>query len=217
MKLIYFLFIFMSLQAFAQSGEEVSRIISTKSDLYQVLGLNKDATQAEVKTAYRKLVSKFHPDRYQNNPNLQKMATQAMTRLNDAVEVLSDNLKRTSYDVTLSATRSANLGASNTAKATGGWKKWTFTDFAKNKKTSEKASPKPEPEKAKATASEPELKTKAEPRAKAEAPPPPSSSHQVKNVDRPATSYTAKQAQKVYAESARCGMGYYSKLIDELL
>jgi len=63
-------------------------------DYYQVLGLNKNASAEQVKTAYRKLARKFHPDL---NPN-DKEANKKFQQINEANEVLSDPEKRKKYD-----------------------------------------------------------------------------------------------------------------------
>lgn len=63
-------------------------------DYYKVLGLDKNATQAEIKKAYRKLARKLHPDL---NPN-DKAAQQKFQQINEANEVLSNPEKRKKYD-----------------------------------------------------------------------------------------------------------------------
>src|SRR6478735_5698673 len=63
-------------------------------DYYQVLGVNKNATEEEIKKAYRKLARKFHPDL---NPN-DKEANKKFQQINEANEVLSDPVKRKKYD-----------------------------------------------------------------------------------------------------------------------
>jgi curved DNA-binding protein len=63
-------------------------------DYYKVLGLNKNATEKEIKDAYRKLARKYHPDL---NPN-DKEANKNFQRVNEANEVLSDPEKRKKYD-----------------------------------------------------------------------------------------------------------------------
>jgi len=54
---------------------------------YEVLGLKPGATQEEIKTAYRELVKKYHPDRYQDNP-LSDLAEEKMREINEAYETL---------------------------------------------------------------------------------------------------------------------------------
>ena len=63
-------------------------------DYYKVLGVNKNATAAEIKAAYRKLARKHHPDL---NPN-DKEANKRFQQINEANEVLSDEEKRKKYD-----------------------------------------------------------------------------------------------------------------------
>lgn len=63
-------------------------------DYYKILGLNKDATQDQIKAAYRKLARKHHPDL---NPN-DKDANKKFQQVNEANEVLSDPEKRKKYD-----------------------------------------------------------------------------------------------------------------------
>lgn len=63
-------------------------------DYYEVLGIKKNATEEEIKKAYRKLARKLHPDL---NPN-DKDAHKKFQRINEANEVLSDPEKRKKYD-----------------------------------------------------------------------------------------------------------------------
>ncbi len=63
-------------------------------DYYQTLGIAKDATDADIKKAYRKLARKYHPD---VNPN-DKEAEQKFKEVNEANEVLSNAEKRKQYD-----------------------------------------------------------------------------------------------------------------------
>jgi len=59
---------------------------------YEVLGLKPGATQEEIKTAYRELVKKYHPDRYQDNP-LSELAGEKMREINEAYETLMAGAK----------------------------------------------------------------------------------------------------------------------------
>ena len=63
-------------------------------DYYAVLGVKRDAAQKEIKSAYRKLARKYHPD---VNPNNQEAETR-FKEINEAYEVLGDEEKRKKYD-----------------------------------------------------------------------------------------------------------------------
>src|SRR5215218_8958483 len=65
-----------------------------KRDYYEVLGVNKDASEEEIKKAYRKLAMKHHPDRNPDNPKAEEHFKEAK----EAYEVLTDANKRAAYD-----------------------------------------------------------------------------------------------------------------------
>ncbi len=65
-----------------------------KKDYYEVLGINKDASEEEIKKAYRKLAMKHHPDRNPDNPKAEEHFKEAK----EAYETLSDDQKRAAYD-----------------------------------------------------------------------------------------------------------------------
>jgi len=66
----------------------------SKRDYYEVLGVGRDASEAEIKKAYRKLARKYHPDMNPDN----KEAEAKFKEVAEAYEVLSDQQKRAQYD-----------------------------------------------------------------------------------------------------------------------
>ena len=66
----------------------------SKRDFYEILGVNRDASDEEIKKAYRKLAMKFHPDRNPDNPKAEEHFKEAK----EAYEILSDGQKRAAYD-----------------------------------------------------------------------------------------------------------------------
>ena len=68
--------------------------MANKRDYYEVLGVDKNASQDEIKKAYRKLAIKYHPDR---NPG-DKEAESKFKEAAEAYEVLHDENKRAQYD-----------------------------------------------------------------------------------------------------------------------
>ena len=67
--------------------------MATKRDFYEVLGVNKTASAAELKSAYRKLALQFHPDR-----NKASDAAEKFKEISEAYEVLANPEKRQTYD-----------------------------------------------------------------------------------------------------------------------
>jgi molecular chaperone DnaJ len=65
-----------------------------KRDYYEVLGVGRNASEEEVKRAYRKLAVKFHPDKNPDDPN----AEEKFKELGEAYDVLMDSDKRAAYD-----------------------------------------------------------------------------------------------------------------------
>ena len=73
--------------------------MAEQKDYYEILGVSKDASDDDIKKAYRKLAMKYHPDRWTNGTEEEKKdAEQKFKEIAEANEVLSDPQKRQMYD-----------------------------------------------------------------------------------------------------------------------
>ncbi|XP_047115021.1 dnaJ homolog subfamily C member 17 [Schistocerca piceifrons] len=76
-----------------------------EENLYELLGINIEATTQEVKKAYRKTALKCHPDKNPDNPK----AAELFHKLSNALEILTDESARAAYDKVLKAKQAAKL------------------------------------------------------------------------------------------------------------
>ena len=90
---------------------------TTKRDYYDVLGLNRDASDEDIKKAYRKLAMKYHPDR---NPD-SKEAEEKFKEGKEAYEILSDADKRRAYDAYGHAGVNPQMGGGGGPEGFGGF------------------------------------------------------------------------------------------------
>ena len=87
-------------------------------DYYEVLGLQKGASDDEIKRAFRKLAIKYHPDKNQGDTE----AEQKFKEINEAYQVLSDPEKKAQYDQFGTIDPGAGFGA-------GGFGGFDFSDM----------------------------------------------------------------------------------------
>lgn len=70
-----------------------------KRDVYEILGISKDASESEIKKAYRKAAMKYHPDKFSGaSEEERKQAEEKFKEINDAYQVLSEPEKKKLYD-----------------------------------------------------------------------------------------------------------------------
>jgi len=98
--------------------------MASQRDYYDILGLKKDASESQIKSAYRQLALKYHPDR-----NKEKDAETKFKEINEAYQVLSDPKKRQTYDQFGHAAfdPSSGMGGNPFAGARQGPLTWTYT------------------------------------------------------------------------------------------
>lgn len=94
--------------------------MSQKRDFYEVLGVGKNASDQEIKSAYRKLALQFHPDR---NPNNKEESEEKFKEITEAYGVLADVEKRAAYD------RFGHAGLSGMGGYSPDFSSSIFTDF----------------------------------------------------------------------------------------
>lgn len=74
--------------------------VQTAKDFYKILKVPKSSTPAQIKSAFRKLSLKFHPDKYARQPErLRKMKEKQFMEISEAYDTLSDKKKRKEYDL----------------------------------------------------------------------------------------------------------------------
>ena len=84
-------------------------------DYYEVLGVKRSASDADIKKAYRRLAMKYHPDR---NPGNEKQSTERFKEINEAYGVLGDADKRQQYDRFGTVGNVGDIFGSNNTRAT---------------------------------------------------------------------------------------------------
>ena len=97
-----------------------------KRDYYEVLGVNRNATDEELKKAYRRLAKKYHPDA---NPDNKEEAEAKFKEVNEAYETLSDSQKRGMYDQFGADGPQGFGGAGGPFGGQGGYYSYSTSDF----------------------------------------------------------------------------------------
>lgn len=78
--------------------DDAESLLNPNKDLYALLHVSPDASEDDIKRAYRQWAQVYHPDKYQS-PHMKEIATQNFQRICEAYEILSDENKRQIYDI----------------------------------------------------------------------------------------------------------------------
>lgn len=98
----------------------------SKKDYYETLGVNRDASEDDLKKAYRKMAMKYHPDRNPDNPSAEAHFKEAK----EAYETLSDGQKRATYDqYGHAAFEAGGMGGGNPFGGGAGAQGFDFSDI----------------------------------------------------------------------------------------
>ena len=95
------------------------------NDPYVVLGVSQNASDEEVKTAYRNLAKKYHPDNYANAPDVAELAAEKMAEVNEAYDAIMNARKNGT-----SAGGSSSASQENYGNTYGTYSGTQHTDFA---------------------------------------------------------------------------------------
>lgn len=98
---------------------------ANNQNYYDVLGVTSQATADDIRTAYRELVKKYHPDQYRDHP-LQSVAEEKLQQVNEAYAVLSDEQKRRTYDQQNGFQNPFAQSAGSSAQGQSGWQQQTW-------------------------------------------------------------------------------------------
>ncbi|WP_373998963.1 DnaJ domain-containing protein [Bdellovibrio bacteriovorus] len=228
-KLLLLLSLTFSFQTFAQTVEEAKKILNRSTSLYEVLGVSPNASESDIKNAYRRLVRTYHPDRFQGDPVKSQVMSQVTAKLNTTRDTLMDSNLRQRYDQTLKASGRYNTTSSSaTPKAENpSYKKYDFGNInpeepvkkteeprkqsAETPKNAEKTS-RPTEEPAKPTSSAKASANEAPVASKTSSAPAATTGGQPR-----ATSAEAARATKLYNDVQKCSGGFYKAFVDVMI
>ncbi|KHD89104.1 MAG: hypothetical protein OM95_04530 [Bdellovibrio sp. ArHS] len=143
MKIIFFfVLIWSSLSYGDEFSAQIDRLRNSKT-FYDLLEVSPQATDDEIRKAYRRMARIFHPDLHATDPTRSRISTDVMQKLNRSREVLTDPVAKRNYDSTLRNKPSQNTRSQSSSSSAGKGTSYSYSSSSSSSSSSRQSSERP--------------------------------------------------------------------------